>query len=166
MFFVFVFVFSPDVFWELKISEKFWYQAQGKMGGKRNHHNLKRLKLPSCPFYRGTGWWTLADVDTTNRQRFESQALWWWMASLPWLEGWAARSFRPGLSAAVCQDAFSGLAQLPTFSSFFPWQLTSKSWLHFSPLELPSLPSSWSSFPSLRCTVGCSVSSSLLPPYS
>ena len=69
MFFVFVFVFSPDVFWELKISEKFWYQAQGKMGGKRNHHNLKRLKLPSCPFYRGTGWWTLAHVDTTNRGR-------------------------------------------------------------------------------------------------
>ena len=29
-FFVFVFVFSPDVFWELNISEKFWYQAGKK----------------------------------------------------------------------------------------------------------------------------------------
>ena len=107
-------VLETKHFWEILISIP---------GGKWEEKGITKI-LRGWNYHHDYFTEALGDADTgpcrysQQRQRFESQALWWWTASLPWLERWTTRSFRPGLSAALCQDAFSGLVQLPTFSSF------------------------------------------------
>jgi len=118
------------------------------MGGKRNHHNLKRLKLPSCPFYRGRHWWcrhwSMSTQPTEAEIRIPSSLM---MDGLPSLIG--KMNYQELQARTFCcsvPGCFLRPGPAPHFL-LFVWQQTSKSWPHFSLLELPSLPSPSPLFP-------------------
>lgn len=156
--------FPHKCVWELKISERFWYQGWEK-NGKKNHDNFKRWKLLLHTFYKGMGrWrhWSLFILLTVAEIWIQDSLAWDGLLSTS--HGWASRSSRQGLPAALlrvlpracpatCSLLFLFLNQAPvTWSAF----LSSR-----ASITLP-----WFSAPNLRYTMSCGLPNSLLPPYS